>query len=52
MAGTNINETNSRCEVNESDSIPWGNAPCRGRSLGKALALLLMRGNDHEAKQQ
>ena len=22
MAGTNINETNSRCEVNESDSIP------------------------------
>ena len=29
-----------------------GDAPCRGRSLGNALALLPMRGNDHGVEQQ
>ena len=52
MAERNINETNSRCEVNESGFDSHGAMPLSRKKPGKASALLLMRGNDHEAKQQ
>ena len=40
MAGTNINETNSRCEVNKSDSIPLGRCFLSRKKPGESIGTI------------